>query len=108
MLCPKCNSRIILTKKRTNTRWCQRCGYEGSPEEFEGEERTKTVELACPKCGTKAVLTKKRTSTRWCRRCGYEGPAGEFERKEKEIEAAYEVESPLEIEDNMGGNINEH
>ncbi len=39
--CPRCNSTSIQHRLKTNERICRRCGYAGSPEEFEIKPKTK-------------------------------------------------------------------
>ena len=35
LVCPKCGSKVILTRIEEGGRWCRRCGYQGKAEEFE-------------------------------------------------------------------------
>jgi DNA-directed RNA polymerase subunit RPC12/RpoP len=38
-ICPDCQSKNILYKKRTNTYWCRRCGKEWGKKEIRGQKQ---------------------------------------------------------------------
>ncbi len=37
-ICPKCTSKSIVARIKTNELWCRRCGYIGKKEEFYKED----------------------------------------------------------------------